>query len=72
MCDDHLEQKENVDYGNQGRRNVLDEFGKTTLESILKEIRLSTSVDTFIYTTVCGTYEHLTLLQPFLLVHRIQ
>lgn len=23
MCDDHLEQKENVDYGNQGRMNAL-------------------------------------------------
>mgnify|MGYP006996546196 CR=1 FL=1 len=61
-----------MDYGNQGRMNVLDEFGKNTLEPILKEIRLSTLVDTFIYTTVFGTYEHLTLLQPFFFVHRIQ
>lgn len=61
-----------MDYGNQGRRNVLDEFGKTTLEPILKEIWLSISVDTFIYTTVFGTYGHLTLLQPFSFVHRIQ
>lgn len=51
---------------------MLDEFGKNTLEPILKEIRLSTLVDTFIYTTVFGTYEHLTLLQPFFFVHRIQ
>lgn len=50
---------------------MLDAFSKPTLESILKEIRLSTSLDTFIYTTVFGTYGHLTLLQPFFFVHRI-
>ena len=34
---DSLKEK-NVDYGNQGRMNVLHEFDKNTLEPILKEI----------------------------------